>query len=133
MMKKTKVIAIAMVLMLGLGACGNSKASNTESTESAESVEIAQAVSETGSGRKGKIMDGDETYQYVLDRDLGKLTMAGKELGKTEVPEYFVSAEEQDGNIESGDIIKDVVINEGVEKIGSSSVLVVNTSWAQPE
>ena len=30
MMKKTKVIAIAMVLMLGLGACGNSKASNTE-------------------------------------------------------------------------------------------------------
>lgn len=78
-------------------------------------------------------MAGDETYQYVLDRDLGKLTMAGKELGKTEVPEYFVSAEEQDGNIESGDIIKDVVINEGVEKIGSSSVLVVNTSWAQPE
>lgn len=130
MMKKTKVIAIAMVLMLGLGACGNSKASNTESTES---VEIAQAVSETGSGRKGKIMAGDETYQYVLDRDLGKLTMAGKELGKTEVPEYFVSAEEQDGNIESGDIIKDVVINEGVEKIGSSSALVVNTSWAQPE
>ena len=64
MMKKTKVIAIAMVLMLGLGACGNSKASNTESTES---VEIAQAVSETGSGRKGKIMAGDETYQYVLD------------------------------------------------------------------
>ena len=49
------------------------------------------------------------------------------------MPEYFVSAEEQDGNIESGDIIKDVVINEGVEKIGSSSVLVVNTSWAQPE
>lgn len=132
-MKKTKVIAIAMVLMLGLGACGNSKASNTESTESAESVETAQAVSETGSGRKGKIMAGDETYQYVLDRDLGKLTMAGKELGKTEVPEYFVSAEEQDGNIESGDIIKDVVINEGVEKIGSSSALVVNTSWAQPE
>ena len=120
-MKKTKVIAIAMVLMLGLGACGNSKASNTESTESAESVETAQAVSETGSGRKGKIMAGDETYQYVLDRDLGKLTMAGKELGKTEVPEYFVSAEEQDGNIESGDIIKDVVINEGVEKIGFSS------------
>ena len=118
-MKKTKVMAIAMVLMLGLGACGNSKANNTESTESAESVETAQAVSETESGRKGKIMAGDETYQYVLDRDSGKLTMAGKEAGKTEVPDNFEATEEYYENIENSDVIKDVVINEGVERIGN--------------
>lgn len=49
-MKKAKVMAVAMVLMLGLGACGNSQAGNAESSES---VETAQAVSETGSGKSG--------------------------------------------------------------------------------
>lgn len=91
-MKKTKVMAIAMVLMLGLGACGNSQAGNAESSES---VETAQAVSETGSGKSGKLMAGDETYQYVLDRNSGKLTMAGKEAGKTEVPDNFEATEDQ--------------------------------------
>ncbi len=115
-MKKTKVMAIAMVLMLGLGACGNSQAGNAESSES---VETAQAVSETGSGKSGKLMAGDETYQYVLDRNSGKLTMAGKEAGKTEVPDNFEATEEYYENIENSDVIKDVVINEGVERIGN--------------
>lgn len=115
-MKKIKVMAIAMVLMLGLGACGNSQAGNAESSES---VETAQAVSEAGSGKSGKLMAGDETYQYVLDRNSGKLTMAGKEAGKTEVPDNFEATEEYYENIENSDVIKDVVINEGVERIGN--------------
>jgi hypothetical protein len=114
-MKKAKIATIAMILMLGLGACGNNKAG---SAESAVSTENAQTVSETGSESSGKLMAGDETYQYVLDRNSGKLTMAGKEAGKTEVPDDFVSTEQSEGNIESSDIIKDVTINEGVERIG---------------
>lgn len=110
-MKKAKIATIAMILMLGLGACGNNKAG---SAESAVSTENAQTVSETGSESSGKLMAGDETYQYVLDRNSGKLTMAGKEAGKTEVPDDFVSTEQSEGNIESSDIIKDVTINEGV-------------------
>ena len=83
-MKKAKIMTIAMILMLGLGACGNNKAG---SAESAVSTENAQTVSETGSESLGKLMAGDETYQYVLDRNSGKLTMAGKEAGKRSLPE----------------------------------------------
>lgn len=118
-MKRAKIMTIAMVLMLGLGACGNSEAGNTESAESAGNAETAQSVSETVSGSSGKLMAGDETYQYVLDKNSGKLTIAGKEAGKTEVPDDFVSTEQSEGNIESSDIIKDVIINEGVERIGT--------------
>ncbi len=111
-MKKVKIATIAMILMLGLGACGNNKAG---SAESAVSTETTPTVSETGFESSGKLMAGDETYQYVLDRNSGKLTMAGK----TEVPDDFVSTEQSEGNIESSDIIKDVTINEGVERIGT--------------